>query len=62
MSKLKSVQDEVSRAQKRIAIISEEIGLTVAELKDLNRKMFIGEAKARRAKQDMVEANLRLVS
>jgi RNA polymerase primary sigma factor len=61
MSKLKSVQDEVSRAQKRIAIISEEIGLTVAELKDLNRKMFIGEAKARRAKKDMVEANLRLV-
>ena len=61
MSKLKSVQDEVSRAQKRIAIISEEIGLTVAELKDLNRKIFIGEAKARRAKKDMVEANLRLV-
>ncbi len=61
MSKLKSVQDEVSRAQKRIAIISEEIGLTVAELKDLNRKMFIGEARARRAKKEMVEANLRLV-
>ncbi len=61
MSKLKPVQDDVSRAQKRIAFICEEIGLTVSELKDLNRKMFIGEAKARRAKKDMVEANLRLV-
>ena len=33
----------------------------MADLKDLNRRLFIGEAKARRAKKDMVEANLRLV-
>ena len=61
VSKLKGVQDEVVRAQKRIISISEEAGLTVADLKDLNRRLFIGEAKARRAKKDMVEANLRLV-
>ena len=61
VSKLKGVQDEVVRAQKRIVSISEAAGLTVADLKDLNRRLFIGEAKARRAKKDMVEANLRLV-
>ena len=61
VSKLKGVQDEVVRAQKRIISVSEEAGLTVADLKDLNRRLFIGEAKARRAKKDMVEANLRLV-
>ena len=61
VSKLKGVQDDVIRAQKRIVSISEEAGLTVADLKDLNRRLFIGEAKARRAKKDMVEANLRLV-
>ena len=61
VSKLKGVQDEVVRAQKRIVSISEAAGLTVADLKDLNRRLFIGEAKASRAKKDMVEANLRLV-
>ncbi|MER8125033.1 sigma-70 family RNA polymerase sigma factor, partial [Acinetobacter baumannii] len=38
-----------------------ETGLTVAEIKEINRRMSIGEAKARRAKKEMVEANLRLV-
>ena len=38
-----------------------EYGLTISEIKDINRKMSIGEAKARRAKKEMVEANLRLV-
>jgi RNA polymerase primary sigma factor len=60
-SKLKVVEEEVNRAQKRILQISEEIGMDVVELRDLNRRMSIGEAKARRAKKDMVEANLRLV-
>ena len=58
---LKRYQDEVQRAQKRIRQASEEIGLSVSEIKDINRRMSIGEAKARRAKKDMVEANLRLV-
>ena len=58
---LKKYHDEIQRAQKRIRQASEEIGLSVSEIKDINRRMSIGEAKARRAKKDMVEANLRLV-
>ena len=58
---LANFQDEVVRAQKKIKVISEETGLTPTEIKDINRRMSIGEAKARRAKKDMVEANLRLV-
>lgn len=59
--KLKKFEDDIVRAQKRIKVASEECGLEVAEIKDINRRMSIGEAKARRAKKDMVEANLRLV-
>jgi len=53
--------DEITRAQKRIRQVSAATGLSVTEIKDINRRMSIGEAKARRAKKDMVEANLRLV-
>ena len=60
-TKLKAVEEEVVRIQKRIQQISEEANVEAAELRDLNRRMSIGEAKARRAKKDMVEANLRLV-
>ena len=59
--KLKKFEDDVLRAQKRIKQASEEAELEVSEIKDINRRMSIGEAKARRAKKDMVEANLRLV-
>jgi RNA polymerase primary sigma factor len=59
--KLKKFEDDIVRAQKRIKQASEECGLEVSEIKDINRRMSIGEAKARRAKKDMVEANLRLV-
>ena len=59
--KLKKFEDDILRAQKRIKQASEEVGLQVSEIKDINRRMSIGEAKARRAKKDMVEANLRLV-
>ena len=59
--KLKKYEDEIYRAQKRIKQASEAVGLEVSEIKDINRRMSIGEAKARRAKKDMVEANLRLV-
>jgi RNA polymerase primary sigma factor len=59
--KLKNFEDEIVRAQKRIVQNSEEAGLPVGDIKDINRRMSIGEAKARRAKKDMVEANLRLV-
>ena len=58
---LVNVKTEVLRAQKKIRLIEEETGLQIAEIKDINRKMSIGEAKSRRAKKEMVEANLRLV-
>ncbi|AUY34447.1 RNA polymerase sigma factor RpoD [Pseudomonas soli] len=47
--------------QQKLIDLESETGLTVAEIKDVNRRMSIGEAKARRAKKEMVEANLRLV-
>jgi RNA polymerase primary sigma factor len=59
--RLKKFEDEILRAQKRIKQASEAVGLEVSEIKDISRRMSIGEAKARRAKKDMVEANLRLV-
>jgi RNA polymerase primary sigma factor len=59
--KLAKVKIEVLRAQKKMALVEEETGLTIGEIKDINRRMSIGEAKSRRAKKDMVEANLRLV-
>ncbi|SEQ01108.1 RNA polymerase primary sigma factor [Ectothiorhodospira magna] len=54
-------QEEILRIQKRLVAIEEESSLTIGEIKDINRRMSIGEAKARRAKKEMVEANLRLV-
>lgn len=55
------VQADVERCQQKLIDLEAETGLTVAEIKDINRRMSIGEAKARRAKKEMVEANLRLV-
>ncbi|VTP99393.1 RNA polymerase sigma factor RpoD [Pseudomonas aeruginosa] len=49
------------RNQQKLAALESEVELTVAEIKEINRAMSIGEAKARRAKKEMVEANLRLV-
>jgi RNA polymerase primary sigma factor len=60
-SSLDACKEDILRAQKKLKAISNETGLTVAEIKDINRRMSLGEAKARRAKKDMVEANLRLV-
>jgi len=58
---LKDYADEVTRAQNKLVQIQEESGINIGELKEINRRMSIGEAKARRAKKEMVEANLRLV-
>jgi RNA polymerase primary sigma factor len=58
---LEQHKDEILRAQNRLVAIQKESGLTISEIKDINRRMSIGEAKARRAKKEMVEANLRLV-
>ncbi|GAB7528516.1 RNA polymerase sigma factor RpoD [Pseudomonas sp. 3A(2025)] len=54
-------QPDIQRCQQKLRDLEEETGLTIAEIKDINRRMSIGEAKARRAKKEMVEANLRLV-
>ena len=59
--KLRDHEIEIKRAQRRLGRISEKNGLTITQVKDINRRMSIGEAKARRAKKEMVEANLRLV-
>ena len=53
--------DEVTRQHNKLAKLENIIGLEIAHIKDINRRMSIGEAKIRRAKKDMVEANLRLV-
>ncbi|MCG2581287.1 MAG: RNA polymerase sigma factor RpoD, partial [Marinobacter sp.] len=53
--------DEIVRLQKRIHNIQTEVDLDVSDIKEINRRVSIGEAKARRAKKEMVEANLRLV-
>jgi RNA polymerase primary sigma factor len=58
---LKTVQEDVSISIKKLIEIEKETGLTIEQVKDINKRMSIGEAKARRAKKEMVEANLRLV-
>ena len=58
---LKEHEQEIQKAQNRLITIEQEFGMRISELKDINRKVSIGEAKARRAKKEMVEANLRLV-
>ncbi|MBL4865093.1 MAG: RNA polymerase sigma factor RpoD [Pseudomonadales bacterium] len=60
-AKLTLVEHEVLKAQNRFISLEQQVGLTIAEIKEINRRMSIGEAKARRAKKEMVEANLRLV-
>lgn len=52
---------EIIRAQKKIALIEQEAQLSIPDIKEINRGLSIGEAKTRRAKKEMVEANLRLV-
>ena len=60
-AKLMVEKENIQRMQRRIGQIEAQSGLTVAEIKEINRKMSMGEARARRAKKEMVEANLRLV-
>ena len=58
---VKPYVDDVKAAQQRLLDMEQETRLYVTEIKDINRRVSIGEAKARRAKKEMVEANLRLV-
>ena len=58
---LVKLQDEIKRRQQQLAMMETLHRLSIGEIKDINREVSIGEAKARRAKKEMVEANLRLV-
>ncbi|MEM7083818.1 MAG: RNA polymerase sigma factor RpoD [Pseudomonadota bacterium] len=58
LSKLKT---DILRAQRKLVLIQEVSRMSINEIKEINRQMSIGKAKARRAKKEMVEANLRLV-
>ena len=58
---LKEHEQIIIDCQKKLAIIFNDSLLEIAEMKEINRRVSIGEAKARRAKKEMVEANLRLV-
>ena len=58
---LEKVKQDVVIAQKDILDIENKVGLSIREIKEINRNMSMGETKMRRAKKDMVEANLRLV-
>jgi RNA polymerase primary sigma factor len=53
--------DEIKALQDRLRLLEQENLLSIEEIKEINRHMSVGEAKARRAKKEMVEANLRLV-
>ena len=60
-AKLQEMHEELVRSIEKLKKVEEETGLSIFKIKDINRRMSIGEAKARRAKKEMVEANLRLV-
>ncbi|MDP1644731.1 MAG: RNA polymerase sigma factor RpoD [Thiobacillus sp.] len=60
-STLAKVQYEVKAHQEALIAMQERVGLPIKNLKDVNKQMSTGEAKARRAKREMIEANLRLV-
>ena len=59
--RLEHYHDDIIRTQKKLALLEEESDLTIQEIKEINRRISIGEAKSRRAKREMIEANLRLV-
>ena len=58
---LAKFKDEIERRQKKLEQLEVVYHLTINDIKEVNREVSIGEAKARRAKKEMVEANLRLV-
>jgi RNA polymerase primary sigma factor len=60
-SVLSRLKGDIQRAQRKLIAIEELSHVSIGEIKEINRQMSIGEAKARRAKKEMVEANLRLV-
>jgi RNA polymerase primary sigma factor len=60
-SKLERHRHNVLDRQQRLLDLQDRVGLPIKELKEINKQMSTGEARARRAKREMIEANLRLV-
>jgi RNA polymerase primary sigma factor len=58
---LARLREDIEKQQKKLMSLEERVHLMIAEVKEINREVAVGEAKARRAKKEMVEANLRLV-
>ncbi|OOG62956.1 RNA polymerase sigma factor RpoD [Rhodanobacter sp. B04] len=58
---IKTYREAIDAEQEKLATIERKLFLPLIDIKDINRAMASGEAKARRAKKEMVEANLRLV-
>jgi len=58
---LKKYQHAIVEKQSMLLALQQRVGIPIRDLKEINRQMTNGEAKARRAKRDMIEANLRLV-
>lgn len=58
---LEKCTHEIHRAQRKLLALQDQMKMNIGEIKEVNRRLSIGEAKARRAKKEMVEANLRLV-
>ncbi len=61
LERLGGFKPEIAEAQRKIKQACDAYGLGMADIKEANRRMSIGEAKTRRAKKEMIEANLRLV-
>ena len=59
--RLEKYSKEIYRAQRNLAQLEEKSNLNIQEIKEINRRVAIGEARSRRAKKEMIEANLRLV-
>jgi RNA polymerase primary sigma factor len=60
-SALGKLKEEIEKRQKKLQLLEDLHHLSINDIKEINREVSIGEAKARRAKKEMVEANLRLV-
>ncbi|TXH48754.1 MAG: RNA polymerase sigma factor RpoD, partial [Cellvibrionales bacterium] len=59
--RLEGIKPDVQRSQRKLAQLEVRMDMPLATLKEINRRLSLGEARMRRAKREMVEANLRLV-
>jgi RNA polymerase primary sigma factor len=61
VDKLERFNHSILDQQERLIELEKSVGLPIKEIKEINKQMSTGEARARRAKREMIEANLRLV-